>query len=382
MSFVLISIALLATLIATIYLYVKNAFSYWKRKGVPYVEPTFLFGNFKNVFLQKLSFAGELQRLYNITSGPFYGIYSSFAPALLLRDPRVIRDILVKDFSSFDEHGWFIDEKIDHMYNNILMQNGEKWKRMRTMLTPAFTSGKVKGMFPTIVDCGKSLDKYMSKHAENCEIVEVREVFALYATNIIASIAFGFDINCLEPKSAADSEFREHGKRFFESTFKNAMRKAMIFSAPKLAKLFRVRFVDKDVTDYMTGIVEQNIEYREKNNFSRKDFFQLLLQVRNTGAVNEDHDWATKVSEGVKSLSSDEITAQAHIFLVGGYESSSATMSFCLYEMARNTQAQDKAFKEIVSVLDKFNGDLNYECVSEMKYLDHCIDGKILHAFL
>lgn len=373
MSFALYLIALVATLIASVYLYVKQSFSYWKRRNVPYVEPVFPFGNFINVFLQKLSFSGELQRLYNITTGPFYGVYSSLAPVLLLRDPQLIRDVLVKNYMSFEERGWYIDEKVDSMYDNILMQNGEKWKRMRTTLTPAFTSGKIKGMFPTMIDCGKSLEKYMNKYAENGDTVEVREMFELYATNLVASISFGIDIDCL---ADSDSEFRKYTRRWFEKTLKNTMRKALMFSAPKLAKFFRVRFTDKDVAEFMTDIVKQNMEYREKNHVTRKDLFQLMLQVRNSGNIDGGDDFGSQTADGKKSMTIDEITAQAHIFLIGGYESSSATMSFCLYEMSKDPSKQENAYKEIASVLEKNNGELTYETLSQMKYMDYCIEGR------
>lgn len=365
---------ILASLTVTAFVYVKNAFSYWKRRNVPYVKPSFPYGNFKNVFQQKLSFSGELKRLYDVTSGPFYGIYSSFQPILLIRDPNLIRSILVKNFSSFDEHGWYEDEKVDPMYNNILMQNGEIWKRMRTTLTPAFTSGKIKAMFPTMIECGKSLEEYMRKFVENHETLEVCEILARYSTNIIASIGFGIELDCIKDP---DCEFRHYGKRFFESTLINAIRKALMFSAPKLAKLFRIRFIDKDVADFMTGVVKQNMEYREKHNIIRKDFFQSLLQAKNTGTIQEDDNWATDSSGSQQTMSLNEITAQAHLFFVGGYESSSVTMAFCLYEMAKLQEMQHKAYKEIISVLDKFDGELNYESLMEMKYVGHCIEGRI-----
>lgn len=45
------------------------------------------------------------------------------------------------------------------------------------------------------------------------------------------------------------------------------------------------------MTDFMVRIVKETIEYREKNNVQRKDFMQLLLQLRNTGEVKADGDW-------------------------------------------------------------------------------------------
>lgn len=78
------------------------------------------------------------------------------------------------------------------------------------------------------------------------------------------------------------------------------------------------------------------MEHREKNNITRKDFFQLMMQVRNTGKVYEDDQnlgennggvWDAKATNSsVKSLSLNDMAAQAYIFFIAGYESSSTTM--------------------------------------------------------
>jgi cytochrome P450 family 6 len=44
----------------------------------------------------------------------------------------------------------------------------------------------------------------------------------------------------------------------------------------------------------MIDITKTTIEHRETNGVSRKDFMQLLLQLRNTGKVGEDGDWDAK----------------------------------------------------------------------------------------
>lgn len=104
--------SLIVTLIVIGYLYVRNAFSYWKRRGVSYIQPSFPFGNLKNIFLQTNSFADELKKYYNSSDEPVLGLYSSVSPNLLVRDPNIIREILIKDFSSFHQRVFDIDEKV------------------------------------------------------------------------------------------------------------------------------------------------------------------------------------------------------------------------------------------------------------------------------
>lgn len=374
MSTTLILTALIATLFATSYLYVKYAFSYWKRRGVPYLKPSFPFGNFKDIFLQRAPFAGVLKNIYDSTDEPIIGIYSSFRPTLIVRDPKIARDILIKDFSSFQHRGPRLDSNVDPMADNILFQTGDKWRNARTKFTPAFTSGKLKGMFESVFDCTKVLIEYVERYADQGKPVEMRDVLARYSTNVIASVSFGINIDCLIRDR--ESDFRKYGKRVFEPSVKNAIRNTLTFFAPTLAYKLGVRFADKDIGEFMINTVKQNLEFREKNNVTRKDFFQMLMQLRNTGKIDETNDWSTKSSTNEKSLSLEEMSAQAFVFFAGGYETSSTTMSFCMYELARNPDVQQNAYEDVISSLEKHDGQFTYESVNDMKYIDNCIDGK------
>lgn len=79
-----------------------------------------------------------------------------------------------------------MDEERDPLSGNLFSLGGEKWKQWRVKLTPAFTSGKVKAMFSSIVECGDPLAAHMVKLAEKQSTVEVRELLAGFTTNSIA----------------------------------------------------------------------------------------------------------------------------------------------------------------------------------------------------
>lgn len=166
----------------------------------------------------------------------------------------------------------------------------------------------LKAMFQTIVDCGKSLETHLKTLASTQNEVEVRDIFARFTTNVIASTAFGINVDCIVNP---DDEFRSYGGRFFEPKFKHVVRFNMSFLSPFLTKFLGIRFADKDVEEFMRETIRQNLEYREKNNVFRKDFFQLLMQLRNTGHVQDDEDWETKSTNNTKSLTLDDMMAQA-----------------------------------------------------------------------
>lgn len=377
-SDILYSFVFLTTIL---YFYIKYLYSYWNRRGVKSLQPTFPFGNFSKNFLQKCSIAELTQEFYRSTTEPFIGVYGALRPILIVRDPELIRTIFVKDFQSFHDRGVHSDEKNDPLSGHLFSLNGDKWKNLRVKLSPTFTSGKLKSMFPTLVDCGVTLQKYMDKVALSADTVEVRDISARYMTNVIASVAFGADINCIDNPNTS---FRKYGKKFFDISVKNGLRLLLTFVYPPLLKFFKIRVVDHDVEDFMTTMVEKTMEYREKNNVVRKDFFQLLVQLRNTGSVQLDDQWETVISndENGKTLTIKEVTAQAFVFFLAGFETSSTTLSYCLYELARNQKIQQRVLDEIDSVLQKHSGQITYDSINEMKYLECCIDGRYLFQFL
>jgi len=54
---------------------------------------------------------------------------------------------------------------------------GQKWKDMRTKLIPTFTSGKIKGMFPHMLECTEQFDEHLTKMAEGKEYFEAKVCF-------------------------------------------------------------------------------------------------------------------------------------------------------------------------------------------------------------
>jgi hypothetical protein len=78
----------------------------------------------------------------------------------------------------------------------------------------------------------------------------------------------------------------------------------------------------------------------------------------------------------VAEVTMDVIAAQALVFFIAGFETSSSTMAFCLYELAVNPDIQDRLRAEIDTVLRKHGGAVSYDAVSEMEYLGKVVNGK------
>lgn len=198
------------------YFYTKYAFSFWERNNVKYIKPAFPFGNFMQIFLAQKSFSEFMRNLYESTSDNFFGVYALLRPILIVRNPELCRNILVKDFQYFHDRGLYVNEKHDPLSGHLFALNGERWKNLRAKLTPTFTSGRLKEMFHTLIDCGVGLEKYLNIAANTGAEIEMRDLMARYTTNVIASVAFGIEIDSI---SEPNVPFRHLGKKVCSSLF-------------------------------------------------------------------------------------------------------------------------------------------------------------------
>ena len=280
--------ALAACVLAVVYAYFKMSFTYWKKRNIPYVEPIFPFGNFTEVWFLRKNIGQVHQSSYKKLEGEKYGgIYTFAEPRFLVRDPDIIKNIMVKDFESFHDHGLFRDEDLEPLSGNLFLIGGSRWKNLRTKLTPTFTSGKMKMMFQTFVDCGIELGSILEKSASDEEIIEVKDIMARYSTDIISSAAFGIKCNCLKNPNA---EFREWGRKFFEPSIRNGVTALLNETSPNIMSLLKVTPIDAKISKYFRSMVFDTVNYRETNNVTRNDFLQLLIQIKNKGKVDEENE--------------------------------------------------------------------------------------------
>lgn len=214
----------------------------------------------------------------------------------------------------------------------------------------------------------------MDKLADKRELLDAREIAACFTTNVTASVAFGFDVDTINDPN---NDFRVCGRKIFTPNIRNIIRSFLFFNSPQIMKFLKMKLCEPEVEKFLLEITKQNLEYREKNNISRKDIFQLLIQLRNTGTVQLDNQWDTVIQtdQRQKTMSDGEIAAQTFVFFLAGYETSSTTLSFCMYELAKNPDVQQRVHKEIDEILLKHDGKLTYDSISEMKLLEACMDG-------
>ncbi|XP_022230418.1 probable cytochrome P450 6a23 [Drosophila obscura] len=355
-------VALIAIVVSLILFAARRRHGYWQRRGIPHDVPHPLFGNIAD-WPKKRHIAvifKDYYRKYKSANYPFAGFYFFFTRMAVLTDLDLVKRVLIKDFNHFENRGIFYNEIDDPLSATVFSIEGQKWRHLRHKLTPTFTSGKMKHMFPIVVQVGEEMNKIFSNRVGDGKVLEIVDLVARYTADVIGNCAFGLNCNSQQNPEA---DFVSFGKRAITEHRYWGLLDFLIFGFPKLSRSLRLKLNVQEVEDFYTKIVRDTIDYRLKTKEKRNDFMDSLIEM-----YKKDQEGNT--DEG---LTFNELLAQAFIFFVAGFETSSTTMGFALYELAQNQDTQNKLRKEINDVLAKHNNEFTYEGVKEMKFLEQVV---------
>jgi cytochrome P450 family 6 len=214
-----------------IYALIKRQYSFWEGSGIPHLKSKFPFGNLEAVAKQQRSFGTAIYDIYRKSTSPFLGIYLFFRPAILIRDREIIKNVLTKDFSHFHSRGVYLNPKADKMSANLFSMEGDEWKILRQQLTPAFTSGKLKGMFDHVTAIGSELVEHFRPFASTCSEIDIRDFASSYVADCLASIAFGQE--GVSTIKNPNHEFRLNARKLNDnSDIMGVIRRTAVFLCP------------------------------------------------------------------------------------------------------------------------------------------------------
>ncbi|XP_034250394.1 cytochrome P450 6a2-like isoform X2 [Thrips palmi] len=377
------AVGVLVALLAAVYMFFLHRFNYWQRRGVPFVAPRLPCGNVTDVILGRRPMLAVVDDIYKEHRDKrFIGTYFLFTPVLQLQDVDIIRQVYIKEFQDFSGRGTYWNPENDPLSGHLFILGGQAWKSMRAKLVPAFSPGKVKYMFGTVSECAGFLREHVESSLAKgggAYTEDIRELLARFSTDVISSAAFGIESNSMKNPH---SEFRRMGQRAFEPCMDVNMRTLLEFFARDIMKMFSIRSVPNDVHEFFTRIVADLVEHREKNNVERADLLNILIRLKNDGFVPGD-DEASAETRGVdrddQKLTGKEIAAQVFVFFIAGFETTSSTTAFTLYELAKHPDIQDKVLQELDTVLKAHGGKVTYDALQEMTFMEMVVQETLRH---
>ncbi|XP_054699245.1 cytochrome P450 3A9-like [Grus americana] len=361
-SFSMETWALLLIFIALLVAYGIWPFGLFKKLGIPGPTPLPFFGTCLEYRKGFLDFDNECFQKY----GKVWGIYDGRQPVVATVDPQIIKTVLVKEcYSTFTNRRHM--DLAGVLNNAVSLAEDEQWKRIRTVLSPTFTSGKLKEMFPIMKHYGEVLVKNVQKQVEKDNVVAVKDIFGSYSMDVVTSTSFGVNIDSMNnPKDPFVREMQKLVKfDFFDPIFILAF--VCPFITPLLAKM-NISFFPSDAVSFFMRALSKIKQDREKEpHKGRVDFLQLMIESQKStshGSNGANHSY--------KALTDIEVLSQAFIFIFAGYEPTSSTLCYLAYELAMHPDVQQKLLEEIDTVLPN-KAPLTYEAMMQLEYLDMAV---------
>ena len=348
---------LLVIICGLLYYYLKKPLNYFEELGIPYIPGWPVLGNMSSVIFRRKHINDVVREIYNVHSEAKYvGAFDFTTPVIVLRDPELIKSITIKDFDNFVDHRAFIDDSVDPLFGgNLFNLSGNRWKKNRNVLTPAFTSSKMKGMFQLMVESATNLVNYLAEQKkEDNRMVNTKSLFTMYANDVLANCAFGVSINTLkDPKN----DFYVYGKEATTIDTVLTVKFLLARSFPELMKFFQIKFIRAHVSKFFTDIVKMTVTMRDEKSISRPDMLQLMMDTRR---ADNKH----------MQMNITEMTSHAFTFFFGGFDSTSTQMCMMAHLLAINPDVQKRLQEEIDDVMKETSGTPTYDAVNNMPYLD------------
>lgn len=213
----------------------------------------------------------------------------------------LIKQIAIKDFDHFVDHRTFVSEEVDPMVAKNLFSlegmyllfynietfslnaflTGQRWKNMRSTLSPTFTGSKMRILFKLISEMGQQLNNHLTKKVDSEKVVtmEVKDLFTRFANDVIATSAFGIKCDSLEER---DNEFYHMGLSTILDGFVDNLKFFGYTLSPSIMNFLSVKLFNSTAASFFRDIILSTIKIREEQGIIRQDMLQLLIEARNS----------------------------------------------------------------------------------------------------
>ncbi|KAK3726218.1 hypothetical protein RRG08_018661 [Elysia crispata] len=350
------------------YLYGIQTHKFWKNLGVRGPPPVPFFGNIPELFDPAVGFRAAAKRWQGIY-GRVFGVFFFRKPVLVVTDPEVIKQILIKDFNVFVDRYFVGEGKLQNplIRLTVFFAQGTTWRRLRKMMTPSFSSAKLRFLTSGVNKMAKQLSDYLYTSAVEGRPLEAKWVFGAYILDVSAAMTFGLDLDSL---NNLEGPFIQRAKSLVtvDRAIQFKLTLAGIFPAClPLLEFFNIGYFKyTDICffrDNLRALVRERVSQAER----RDDFLQLLLEAEFKGSKEDG------CTISGSKLSQDEIVAQALLFIIAGYDGSSGALQFLYYQLARHQEVQAKILQEILDEVGE-DQEPTYENCQNLHYTEAAIE--------
>ncbi|KAI6221468.1 hypothetical protein M3Y99_01540700 [Aphelenchoides fujianensis] len=247
--------------------------------------------------------------------------------------------------------------------NSILLGSGERWHRMRRLITPAFHFAKIEEYVEAMdLHTRKMIDLLLRRSADCEQEVDVYPFIKFCSLDIIADCAMGVQLNAQEDSSQPYVKavekynylgfLRSFRPEFF--LFNGFFWKLLGYEA-QAQKALRVlkSFSEKVIKERMETFSDEKRSEAEGGGKKRLNFLDLMLE-----------------NQSENRITMEDLRAETDTFLFAGHDTTTHAVSWTIWCLATHPAVQERLHAEIVEHFGDSDAELHTPKIKELKYLD------------
>lgn len=202
--------------------------------------------------------------------------------------------------------------------------------------------------------CG-NLTKYLNIECEKEKPIngfDARELSAKFTVDVVSKCGFGVEAKSFEDN---DAVIRKMGTGITSFGTWTIIYLTVTSIFPIVRKFWKKSLVSKNIEQFFIQLTKDAIDYRINSNIDQADYLNYLIQIKKQ-----------------KNLEDIDLAAHGISFFVDGFDTSSLGMAYTLYELGKNSKAQEKLRDEIKEYITN-HGKIDSDLLNEMPYLNQVV---------
>lgn len=265
----------------------------------------------------------------------------------VVNDPKEVRKIMIDNVKEFPKSDMLHELLKPLLGVSIFTTNGEVWKKQRELLRPSFEMTRISKVFDLMSSAAADMMDRFRKYPDG-SIVEVDEHMTFVTADVIFRTIMSSKLDEVKGK-----EILHAFVTFQEETARTAIRK--FFCVPQwlsniLGENKRMK-AGAVIRKSLSDIIEPRYENYESDTYC--DILSSLLHT-------------VDASSGER-FSFEEILDQVSMLFLAGHETTASSLTWTLYCLSLDQDAQQKAYNEIISI--NKDGKFSINDIKDMKYL-------------
>lgn len=268
--------------------------------------------------------------------GKVYGWFLFSKPQFVIADPVIANRICIKEFDSFP-NGLNLDFHNEVQKRFLFALKDDKWRRVRNMMSPTFSSGKIRRMYSKLEDCARDLALNLMENVDQDKLViDLKSFFSFYTMDAITTCCYSLKLKRAGLESIDKAASRDELIRMANDSFYISKPRLYLFQfLPRsVSKWFNIQPCPMECIQPLVNRVKSMLEARKRSKIHYDDFLQSLIDSR-----DEDDNGNIKTDS---SLTEEEIVSQAIMFLAAGLETTATLLTHCAYALAFHPEIQQK----------------------------------------